>query len=345
MTPWNPPIRAPRVIPTARATIHVRGWSRPMKSGRISTWTRAIVMPIRPSIDPTDRSMFRDTMTRTIPVAMMATEVVWTERFHRLRGVRKVPPDKMWKSTQMTAKAASMPSMRVSNSVALTSEPSERLGRSSRRSGSVGGALVTPIGSWSRPALGAHRHCAGLDALADLLLGDPAGLDDDVEVVLGDRDRGQQDRGHLVPAGGVERLDAADGRQLGALGELDRGLAGGLAELARVLPDRDRLGPQGDPVEGGGVAVLAGDRHLAGEALRLQGGHHAAGHAVVLGEDGVDLVVGLGQELLRLGLGEGWVPVVGVGLADDLDVTAFDRVTDDLLVAVAQEVGVGVGLV
>ena len=32
-------------------------------------------------------------MTSTIPVAMIATAEVWTERFHRLRAVRKVPPD------------------------------------------------------------------------------------------------------------------------------------------------------------------------------------------------------------------------------------------------------------
>ena len=51
--------------------------------------------------------------------------------------------------------------------------------------------------------------------------------------------------------------------------QLDGGLAGGLAEQAGVLPDVDRLGAEGDPVEGGGVAVLAGDRDLAGEALGL----------------------------------------------------------------------------
>ena len=39
--------------------------------------------------------MLRETMTSTIPVAMIATEEVCTERFQRFRGVRKVPPEMM----------------------------------------------------------------------------------------------------------------------------------------------------------------------------------------------------------------------------------------------------------
>ena len=48
-----------------------------------------MIMPMKPSIEPTDRSMLRVTMTSTMPVAMMATEAICTDRFHRLRGVRK----------------------------------------------------------------------------------------------------------------------------------------------------------------------------------------------------------------------------------------------------------------
>ena len=35
--------------------------------------------------------MFRVTITSTMPQAMTAMAEVWTERFHRLRGVRKAP--------------------------------------------------------------------------------------------------------------------------------------------------------------------------------------------------------------------------------------------------------------
>ena len=51
-------------------------------------------MPMKPTIDPIDRSMFRDTMIRTMPVVMTATAADWTDRFHRLRGDRKRPSDR-----------------------------------------------------------------------------------------------------------------------------------------------------------------------------------------------------------------------------------------------------------
>src|SRR2546422_5439772 len=60
--------------------------------------------------------MLRDTMIRTIPVAMMPIEALWTERFHRFRGLRNVPPDRMSNAIQITASAAIIPSIRVSTS-------------------------------------------------------------------------------------------------------------------------------------------------------------------------------------------------------------------------------------
>src|SRR3989442_10463219 len=60
--------------------------------------------------------MLRDTMTRTIPVAMIAIEALWTDRFHRLRAVRNVPPDRTLKPIQMRASAATIPNRRVSTS-------------------------------------------------------------------------------------------------------------------------------------------------------------------------------------------------------------------------------------
>ncbi len=66
--------------------------------------------------------MFRDTMMRTIPVAMIAIEVLWTDRFHRLRAVRKSPPERMWKAIQIASSAISMPNSRVSISVDVTND-------------------------------------------------------------------------------------------------------------------------------------------------------------------------------------------------------------------------------
>ncbi len=64
--------------------------------------------------------MLRETMTSTIPVAMMATIAVWTVRNQRFRGVRKVPPVQKWKPTQMISSPMIIPNMRVSISKDLT---------------------------------------------------------------------------------------------------------------------------------------------------------------------------------------------------------------------------------
>ena len=89
--------------------------------------------------------MLRDTMIRTMPVAMIAIEVLWTERFHRFREVRKSPPDRMLKAIQMTTRATTMPSSRVSISVAASSERHDRVG-----GGVVAGGLgAGPGDRWS----------------------------------------------------------------------------------------------------------------------------------------------------------------------------------------------------
>ncbi len=60
--------------------------------------------------------MFRDTMIMTMPVAMIAIEALWTDRFQRLRAVRKVPCPAMLNPTQMMTSAPIMPISRVSTS-------------------------------------------------------------------------------------------------------------------------------------------------------------------------------------------------------------------------------------
>jgi hypothetical protein len=72
--------------------------------------------------------MLRDTMMSTMPVAMTAIAELWTDRFHRFRGVKNRPPDATLKPIQMMASAAIMPSMRVSISIENSSERRERGG-------------------------------------------------------------------------------------------------------------------------------------------------------------------------------------------------------------------------
>ena len=84
-------------------------------------------MATNTTIDPIDRSMLRDTMTRTMPVAMMPTAADWTDRFHRFRGDMKRPSDRKLNRSQMTPRATIMPSRRVSISMAASSDRSDRL--------------------------------------------------------------------------------------------------------------------------------------------------------------------------------------------------------------------------
>ena len=72
--------------------------------------------------------MLRDTMINTMPVARIAIAELWTDRFHKLRGVRKLPFDMKLKPSQMIASAAVMPSMRASTSSRLRIEPPDSSG-------------------------------------------------------------------------------------------------------------------------------------------------------------------------------------------------------------------------
>ncbi len=86
--------------------------------------------------------MLRDTMIRTMPVAMIAMDVLWTERFQRLRAVRKSPPVRTLNAIQMAATETTMPSRRVSISVAVSNE---RHDRAPGCGAVVGGLGVIPV--------------------------------------------------------------------------------------------------------------------------------------------------------------------------------------------------------
>src|SRR5215207_1951379 len=95
--------------------------------------------------------MLRDTMISTMPVAMIAIDALWTDRFHRLRAVRKSPPDHTWKPTQMTASATTMPKRRTSISVDAARA------RALRRTPIAGGVAGTAVVSAATGNLAAAR--------------------------------------------------------------------------------------------------------------------------------------------------------------------------------------------
>ena len=63
---------------------------------------------------PTDRSIWRVTMMKTMPVAMMATDAVWIVRLKTFRGVRNRPPVMMLNTIAIRMKAPIMPRRRGS---------------------------------------------------------------------------------------------------------------------------------------------------------------------------------------------------------------------------------------
>src|SRR5579862_7641824 len=198
--------------------------------------------------------------------------------------------------------------------------------------------------SYLASAAGLDR--AGFHAGAGLVLGDPTGVDDVAEVVLGDRIRRDQDRGHAhALLAFVEHRDAGQVGGLLAVGHGDGHFRRLLAEDAAVLPDRNGLRAERDAVQSGKVAVLTRYRHLAVEALRLERGNRARGHAVVLGNHSVDLIVLLGQALFHFLLGVVGLPAVGEGLADILDLARVHRWLQHFVDAAEQEGRVRVALV
>ena len=123
IVPWSAPMSAPSSRPAIMAMIQIAGLPMSNMSVRYLVCRSAIAMPTAASIEPTDRSMLRDTMTSTMPVAMIATTEVCTDRFHRLRDVRTAPSERMFDPNQMMRSAATMPRRRVSISAARKREP------------------------------------------------------------------------------------------------------------------------------------------------------------------------------------------------------------------------------
>ncbi len=109
-------VPATRPITIARPATSGLSRPAPRRSGRIAVCAIAMIAEQVASSEPTDKSMWRVTMMKTMPVAMMATETVWMVRLKILRGVRKRPSVTTLKTTHKRTKAPIMPSRRVSSS-------------------------------------------------------------------------------------------------------------------------------------------------------------------------------------------------------------------------------------
>src|SRR4051812_29955118 len=116
-----------------------------------------------------------------------------------------LPSERMWKPTQMTIRLATMPSRRSSISRRVNKRRNVFMPWRSVpavvaliKNSPIGWPVKYPtrpfpsrresggfrLGEWR---LLADRHFGGGDALADLVLGDPTGIDHRIEIVFGDR--------------------------------------------------------------------------------------------------------------------------------------------------------------
>src|SRR5690242_2809534 len=68
----------------------------------------ATTPPVNPRTEPAERSIFPETMTISIPTAMIAVTDICVMRLEMLRAVRKVVPVAQSKYPQMTASTANM---------------------------------------------------------------------------------------------------------------------------------------------------------------------------------------------------------------------------------------------
>src|SRR4051812_4685374 len=167
-----------------------------------------------------------------------------------------------------------------SRGVAVTVFLSQGRGRWWRRAARSppppGSLLDAGLGALGRVVAGAQLSCR-----------DEAVVEDDLHVVLGDRNRVEQDRWDVLL--GVRVGDLAGDGLLLPLGERDRELRRRVGLLLDRLVDRHALVAGEDVLQALHRRVLTGDRYGAVELLLLQHRDRRVAEAVVRGQDAFDV--------------------------------------------------------
>ena len=127
--------------------------------GRDSVCSSAPKTPMKPICEPTERSIWRETMTSTMPHAMMPTTATCSDRLKRLRAVRKMPPVRTSRPSQIDGEdqrawraaghRARRPAPRLSDSALRRIGSGGHVGRHVRHWQAGGGFSVTPSQSSS----------------------------------------------------------------------------------------------------------------------------------------------------------------------------------------------------
>ena len=95
--PTIQPVMAPIPVqtrsPNAMVIGRIAGLPKPKIGGRKRVCRTAMMAmtAMMASIEPTDKSILRETITKTMPVAMMPTDTVCTATLKILRGVMNLP--------------------------------------------------------------------------------------------------------------------------------------------------------------------------------------------------------------------------------------------------------------
>ena len=252
-----------------------------------------------PTSEPTDRSMLRDTMTSTIPVAMIATTVVWTDRVTMLaaggssrrsgsrtsiriaagrracrRGGGRSPSGASMPRSEVRAGGCGLTRSRCRVSHVRHGGPPGRRKSDLRPGGPAGAGRY--LDQWSKTATCRRpAPCAASTPLHSTSLVIRLASRIICEVVRGDGVGCRMNDLTVLPPGvlkswtvcpAVGAMSGRGGRR-GASGRpsscpaqsCERGRTCGLAELVGVLPDVDVLLAERDVVQVGRVAVLAAE--------------------------------------------------------------------------------------
>jgi len=228
----------------------------------------------------------------------------------------------MWKPIQMTASAPIMPIMRVSRSRAASSDRTD-LGPAPGllRSGPVTSVIIDPLWPgmneraprWRRTAGGRSGQrwplasCSATNGVTPWQRWPCRSLGSRTTLRLSCDRLGVSRMLVIAFPPGSGKSHTRDLRDVRRAAQGDRRRAAAVPSSGR--PSRRRpSGSESDPVEGGGVAVLAGDRNLAREADRLEGATTPPAMRR-LRQDSIDLVAVRRQDLFHL-FWHSWIPVV-----------------------------------
>src|SRR5258706_5358821 len=160
------------------------------------------------------------------------------------------------------------------------------------------------------------------------------------QICLVHRSNFKEYRRHVLFEGVVRK---GRGVELFLFGKLDRGFDGGVGKWDDRLVDGHGLPALGDVLQSFETGVLSGDEDLAGKLTFFESRDHAAGHAIVRGNEGLHIVVVSGQGILSEVQRQLRFPVGHKILCNDINFFFIYRRLQDLELRLFHNDGVVIG--